>query len=806
MNPKHLQTFGTHGLVLAALLLVFYPVIFLDQTLFYRDISMQDWPLIDFVVRSIQQKEVPWWNPYIFGGFPQMASIQPPLFYPFFWIYAALPFAPAMGLFLLLHYALAARGVYQLGRYWHLGSVSALLAAVVFSLNAYLFELNSLQFMLTAVAWIPWIFMGVEKYLDFPSRRPFWILVGLLALQVSTGRLDFVYFSALIAGIQCCWRLFPGVTTPSTQPLSHRFALPLLLVSAFGLAFCLLAIQVLPSLQFIGTTQRSSGLGFNEATLYSVNPLQLVLLFFNNLLGDNYWHRGISPLASSDFGFLIYNLYLGIPAFVLGVYALGKKSPRVVLLLLLVLFFSILALGKYTPVYGLFYHYFPGFKALRFPIKFLVFAFFFGSLLVGIGLERLLADDQEPRTLFFGVLGCCLVTGGLLGVVYGYHQALCHWFQGFLTPWGIEVKQLDYMKTSLRDGALVTAIFAAGLWAIRQHKIPLNTFGLGLILLVALDLTYHNRINLWTVNPSLFTTKPPVVAEIEQRVGDKRLYRLIKPIETVVPMRDRSKRLSDLYNNLATLNSNTALHYQLGDAYGYYPGEPSSVYALYMLLNDQGSSVVDQAAKSRILRLMAVRYYLWHTGNSTLKPPDERYFKKLKSDDAILELWEVRDFKSKIWFANEMVITHSWAESLQALLNPQSISLQTDAVIFSHVHSTALPKPEPAAPRPAELQLVSETNNTLHLNIATERAGYVVVANTFDHGWQATLDGQATTIYPTDFSQQAVFVKAGKHTLHLRYRPAHFGLSLWLCSLAWLAWLVLGWFSAWRPVPLNQSI
>jgi hypothetical protein len=168
---------------------------------------MQDFPFTGFVADSLRNFEFPLWNPYVFCGFPQMASLQPPLFYPLTILYYFFPFNTAMGIFLVIHYYIGGLGLYLTGRYFNQDRISSLAGAAVFSLNSFIFEWNSLQFMLIAVAWLPFIFLFIEKLLDKPELKNFCGLTVFLSLLVATGRLDFLYFSFIITLFQLIFRL-----------------------------------------------------------------------------------------------------------------------------------------------------------------------------------------------------------------------------------------------------------------------------------------------------------------------------------------------------------------------------------------------------------------------------------------------------------------------------------------------------------------------------------------------------------------------------------------------------------------------
>ena len=72
--------------------------------------------------------------------------------------------------------------------------------------------------------------------------------------------------------------------------------------------------------------------------------------------------------------------------------------------------------------------------------------------------------------------------------------------------------------------------------------------------------------------------------------------------------------------------------------------------------------------------------------------------------------------------------------------------------------------------------------------VETEAAtpAYLVLSDTFDPGWSATVDGRPAPIWPAYIAFRAVYLPQGRHQVVFTYRPAgiELGLALTACGLA----------------------
>ncbi len=99
---------------------------------------------------------------------------------------------------------------------------------------------------------------------------------------------------------------------------------------------------------------------------------------------------------------------------------------------------------------------------------------------------------------------------------------------------------------------------------------------------------------------------------------------------------------------------------------------------------------------------------------------------------------------------------------------------------------------DPSHPLPADADVSGTATIGLdrpeRVEVATEATmpAYLVLADTFDPGWSATLDGRPVPIRPAYLAFRAVSVPAGRHAVVFTYRPAGFatGLAITACGAA----------------------
>lgn len=92
------------------------------------------------------------------------------------------------------------------------------------------------------------------------------------------------------------------------------------------------------------------------------------------------------------------------------------------------------------------------------------------------------------------------------------------------------------------------------------------------------------------------------------------------------------------------------------------------------------------------------------------------------------------------------------------------------------------------------------------VTVKTDRAGYLVLADSWYPGWEVRVDGQVTSLYRADYIFRAVPILPGQHRVVFEYRPDSFaigtvisGLSVIICAIV----AVVGYFRLVGPFKMR---
>ena len=345
--------------VSVALLIALPAVIFgvpalLGHPVLLGDDLTQNFPLRVLTGEEIRSGQLPLFDPYIWSGAPLLAGWNAGAAYPLTWLFAILPGTAAWTLNMIATWATAGLGLFWFLRALRLARLASFLGALSFAFAGAMSAQVSHFGLVAGMSRVPLQLLGILKLSqDRPVRsRLGWtaVLATATGLVILAGEPRAIDDSCVIVLIYAAWQV---------ARLRRRAGPTAVSVTAgLVLGACLGAIQWLPGLAAIGTSQR----GVNSLQLFNSGSLPvrwLLLTLVPDLLG------GSGSLGQP--GFLTnYNLtevtsYVGILPLVAAFALLGRlrfrpRLPEWLVWHVTALVGVALALGSNIPLGRLLYH------------------------------------------------------------------------------------------------------------------------------------------------------------------------------------------------------------------------------------------------------------------------------------------------------------------------------------------------------------------------------------------------------------------------------------------------------------------
>lgn len=364
---------GRAVVVLAVLpVLVFVGPALLGYPAVSGDDAIQNFPLRAFSGQLLRSGHLPLWNPFIWSGSPLLGGLNAGSLYPGTLLFAVMPAAAAWVANLLLVYWTGGLGLYALARQYGVRPLAALLGGLTYAfagtMSSQIVHLGVVQGMglmplvVLAQLRLSWALLGTgPEGRPRPAGSP-WPWLVLLSVLVGciflTGEPRSMAEAEVVAAVVFAWLVLRPYRGAVPVAARLRYAGATALAAVWGAA--LGAVQLLPGLRFIGSSQRAS-LGYAFFASGSLHPSWSVLMLVPDLFGgDGVLHQ---PTYFNSYNLPEVTGYVGLlplAAFVaLATVSLGRRrDPRSSdwgLWLALVVLGTLLAFGQYTwlgPVFG----------------------------------------------------------------------------------------------------------------------------------------------------------------------------------------------------------------------------------------------------------------------------------------------------------------------------------------------------------------------------------------------------------------------------------------------------------------------
>ena len=498
-------------LVIFTLILWFCQDLVLSEKVpFFRDLSTYFYPLRFSLYESFSTGELPLWNRHMAMGFPQLADFQSGVFYPPHLFLAVLPFFTAIRFLFVFHFLIAGVGAFCLFRSWQYPRCLSIVGALLYTLGGTLVSLTNLLNHFQSAVWLPWVILFWERVLRSTSWENFLALTLLTATQFLAGSPElFVMSMALV--------ILDGFRVKrSARELSYGKLISIFLALGF-VVIALVMVQLLPTTELFAESRRQQSILFREATLWSLNPFNLINLFFLDKEVDPTVPVGAYLFFNHDTAFLV-TYYLSALS-IIGIclwFCLVSLAERAVLLGLIVLSLLV-AFGHYTPFYKILFEHVPFFASLRFPEKFFFLTYALLIFVIMRGLHAYLrADDTTTTPPLFVIGSVCL---SLLGVyVFGRLNTnivsrLTAAASGLSLLSGITAKSTASVFVNLERQVALSFGLVFLLFLAQRKLLRSPVFGVLLVAIVFVDLACAHRSFLYVLDSGFVHDGSRVIKE-----------------------------------------------------------------------------------------------------------------------------------------------------------------------------------------------------------------------------------------------------------------------------------------------------
>ena len=319
------------------------PDLFGGHLLITGDNLQQNYPLRVLVGSMLRHGQLPFWNQYIFSGTPLMADFNAGAFYPLTGLFVVMPDRAAWVATEVIVFSAVAIGMYVFLRSLTLSTAACLLGAATFAFaGPVLSQVNHLDMTEGFVA-IPWMLLAV-LHIVRDGRWRWSILLGIaFASVILAGAPEAMLDEALLVIAYAA--LSAGLSRERWWRVLSRCA------AGVALALSLAAIQWLPGLEAIRSSQRGSGV-FAAAGSY---PTPFSIFALVPYLDGGYGHLGEATFFG-QYNLPEVGIYLGILPLIALVTLLHPRWPSRIAArdrltwYVVGLFGLLLALGSNTPL------------------------------------------------------------------------------------------------------------------------------------------------------------------------------------------------------------------------------------------------------------------------------------------------------------------------------------------------------------------------------------------------------------------------------------------------------------------------
>ncbi|MDP2470012.1 MAG: YfhO family protein [Candidatus Palauibacterales bacterium] len=785
--PAPAAAAGLFVLVAAAF---FDRVLFRGEAFFSRDVAPFFYPMKHFLASTVRSGTLPLWDPWVAGGEPFFASLQPGLLYPGSLVLYALPMPAAFDWLIVLHFPLAGAGMALLFRRWGHGWTAAIMGGLVFMLGGFFVSLGNFVNNLQTVAWLPWIFLAWDRVLAGGRIRDLLLFAVLCVVAFLGGEPQMLAVGLLLVFAH-------GLFAVEKRDLGRGRQMSAFVIAGV-LAVAMVSVQLLPFAEYMSASVRSLPIDLEYASARSLGPGGALHLLLPPALHSGAYGFSTRFMASSEVPWIL-SAYAGCITLALAfVGGLKGRGLRWTAFWLTAGVLSILlALGSHSPLYRALFEWVPPFRPFRYPEKFLLIGAIAVSVFAAQGTDRWLAtghpDDRERGALSrAGIwIPVLLVTvtyvalAVILGTATGFLRAACERWLGEALLCADPAVATGLYAAIARRAAGLTLCLAAVTFLYSSGRLRRSLASVIIVSLAVVDLaTAHREVNP-SVESDIYVTPPWTADALDELMvprGDVR-YRGSPhhaAMGSIVTVRG-AWELSNMFLDYQTMGPN------VGQIFGFPMQDGlQGVELISVALTNEAAMRAWSDDPLRFLRAMNVGFYADATASAD---SIDGLSLAASHPDLPIRVYAVPDPVKRLYLVAAYETREGQAAALHRVLEPDfplgaAVVLETDPGM----------RPDPAAS--GEILSRREGPNRVSARLKASGPMLAVLSDRWYPGWKATVNGDRVPVYRANGVFRAVTVPAGVSDVEFRFAPGSLVLGAAISLVGLLAftaiWIMAG--------------
>lgn len=768
----------------AGVILLFLPVALGGESFFGRDVTPYFYPMKRYLADAVSAGRFPLWSPFVAGGEPFFASLQPGVLYPGSLVLYLLPFPHSVDWLVVGHFLFAAAGWVLLLRREGRSPVAAACGAAAFVLGGYFVSLGNFINNLQTVAWAPWLFLAWGFHLSDAKRWHLVPFVGACTLAFLGGEPQLLAILLLVVVSRSLLGIAPGELRIRRQLASFAIA--------GALALLLAGLQLVPFIEFIGQSVRTLPIDLSFAASRSQELAGLLHLLVPPALEAGEHGFTTAYMASSGVPWLL-SIYPGAVVAVLSVAGFATMQRRERRFWsLLALLGLVLALGGATPLYPVLFESLPPLRAFRYPEK---FALLFALPLpwaAAAGVEAWRDRSHGGGRFAFAFLALAVAYGGLAllpAMGADVSGALCGVSPDLALCDDPSTATRLYTGIALRLAALLAVAAAITMLASRRMlSSPIATWAL--VAVAAFDLVAAHRVVNPSVESNVYLETPWTAEVLEARLERRDLYRYRgTPIRATMGETVRVRGAAELSNIYL---DRTAMGPNAGQSFGFLQQDGLQGVELKSVAMTHDAALNGWAADPvHFLRMTNVRYY---ADASPGADSIAGLVEIARHPELPIRVFEVPDPLPRAFVADGHEIASGPGEALRRALERPEASRRVvlEAGSAGRVRSAAGKASGRGSGRIVAATWEAER---VRLIARSTRPGTLVLLDRWYPGWKVSVNGEPAQLLRANGVFRAVSIPAGQSDVEFRYAPTSLLIGGLSSALGLAGCLGLFWWS-----------